>query len=126
MKDITNRNDIEKLVNRFYEKVLADDSISHFFTDVVAVDWEKHFPVMYDFWEGIVFEKALYKGNAMQTHVHLNQKQKLEKHHFDKWLALFTATVDEHFVGPKAELAKTRALSIATVIQLKTYSAAQQ
>ena len=30
------------------------------------------------------------------------------------------------YIFPKAELAKTRALSIATVIQLKTYSAAQQ
>ena len=125
MNDIENRQDIERLVNNFYEKVLADDTISHFFTDVVAVNWEKHFPVMYDFWEGIVFEKALYKGNAMQTHVHLNQKAKLEKPHFEQWLALFTKTVDELFSGPKAELAKTRALSIATVIQLKTYSATQ-
>jgi hemoglobin len=121
MNDIEKRQDIEKLVNSFYEKVLADSSISHFFIDVVPVNWEKHLPVMYDFWESIVFEKALYKGNAMQAHVHLNQKAKLEKQHFEQWLALFTKTVDELFSGPKAELAKTRALSIATVIQMKTY-----
>ena len=121
MNDIEKRQDIEKLVNSFYEKVLADSSISHFFIDVVPVNWEKHLPVMYDFWESIVFEKALYKGNAMQAHVHLNQKAKLEKQHFEQWLILFTKTVDELFSGPKAELAKTRALSIATVIQMKTY-----
>ena len=121
MHDIETRKDVEFLVNEFYKRVLANAEISFFFTDVVPVNWEKHFPLMYDFWESIIFEKAIYKGNAMQTHVLLNQKHKLKKQHFDVWLALFTATVDAQFTGPKADVAKTRALSIATVIQLKTY-----
>ena len=33
---------------------------------------------------------------------------------------LFQSTVDELFTGDKAELAKQRALSIATVMKLKT------
>ena len=37
----------------------------------------------------------------------------VEKAHFDRWLELFLATVDENFSGPKAEEAKGRALSIA-------------
>lgn len=122
MKDVESRKDVELLVTEFYKRVLKDEEIAFFFTDVVAVDWEKHMPIMFDFWESIIFENALYKGNAMLAHVNLNQKTKLEKHHFEKWLALFTATVDAHFAGQKAELAKTRALSIATVIQMKTYS----
>lgn len=122
MNDFESRKDVEFLVTEFYKRVLKDVEIAFFFTDVVAVDWEKHMPIMFDFWESIIFEKAIYKGNAMQAHVNLNQKTKLEKQHFEKWLALFTATVDAHFAGPKAELAKSRALSIATVIQMKTYS----
>ena len=121
MVDIQNRQDIIALVNSFYQKVMADELIKHFFIDVVQVDWVKHFPTMYDFWESIVFEKAIYKGNAMHVHQNLNQKSKLEKQHFERWLTLFTQTVDELYSGPKAELAKTRALSIATVIQMKTY-----
>ena len=46
-------------------------------------------------------------------------KHQLTKAHFDRWLMLFDETVDELFVGQTAHKAKVRALSIATVIQLK-------
>jgi len=42
--------------------------------------------------------------------------------HFQKWLLLFTETVDQLFEGEKAELAKQRATSIATVMQIKMFS----
>ncbi len=45
-KDILNRKDIEVLVDKFYEKVKVDKTISHFFTEVVKVDWENHLSVM--------------------------------------------------------------------------------
>lgn len=121
-KDLESRKDVEQLVKAFYEKVLADELISPFFTQTVQVDWDKHFPVMFDFWESVLFEKAVYQGNAMKTHLDLNNKKQLEKEHFERWLSLFSSTIDELFDGQKAELAKTRALSIATVIQMKTYS----
>lgn len=63
-KDIKNRKDIELLVNKFYDKVKADKSISHFFTDTVHVNWKQHL-VMYDFWENIVFFTGAYEGNPM-------------------------------------------------------------
>ena len=121
MPDIQNREDIETLVRAFYEKVLADDLIAHFFTEVIPVDWEKHFPTMFDFWEGIIFENGAYKGNAMLPHIQLNKKASLEKEHFERWLALFYKTMDEHFDGSNAFKAKQRAQSIATAIQMKTY-----
>jgi len=37
--------------------------------------------------------------------------------HFDRWLALFTETVDELFEGPTAELAKARAAKMAQALQ---------
>ena len=122
MSDIQNRQDIEVLIRAFYKKVLADDLIAHFFIDAVQVDWKKHFPTMIDFWEGVIFEKPTYKGNAMLKHVDLHKLSPLKKEHFDRWLELFSETIDEQFSGQKAEMAKQRALSIATVIQLKTYS----
>jgi hemoglobin len=54
-KDIIDRTDIENLVNRFYDKVKKDDLIGFIFNDVAKLDWEKHLPTMYDFWEGIIF-----------------------------------------------------------------------
>ena len=120
-KDIEGRQDIEKLVDSFYQKVIKDDTIGYIFNDVVKLDWEKHIPIMYDFWETTLFHQAIYKGNPMKIHVDLNAKETLKKDHFDQWLAMFNETVDELFHGEKASLAKTRALSIATVMQIKIH-----
>lgn len=120
-KDMETREDIEILVNSFYKKVLKDEIIGYIFKDIVKIDLEKHMPTMYDFWETTLFHKAVYKGNPMNIHLKLNEKELLTKAHFDQWLALFNETVDELFEGEKAELAKTRALSIATVMQIKIY-----
>ena len=120
LPDISSRQDIMHLVNRFYEKVKADEMIGYIFNDVARVDWEKHLPVMYDFWESVIFFTGGYTGNPMITHRKLNQVVHLTPGHFQKWIELFTSTVDENFSGDKAELAKQRAVSIATIMQLKT------
>ena len=118
-RDIQDRSDIEKMVILFYEKVKQDDLIGYIFNELVKVDWDKHLPVMYDFWEGVIFFTGGYTGNPMITHRKLNHVVNLTPEHFKRWLKLFLATVDENFEGDKAELAKQRAQSIATVMQLK-------
>ncbi len=118
-QDIKNRADVKLLVDSFYKKVLLDKAIGHFFTEVIQLDLEKHMPKMCDFWETTLFHTANYKGNPLQVHLNLNHKSALEKPHFDRWLELFNETVDELFSGEIANQAKTRALSIATVMQLK-------
>lgn len=118
-KDIEDKKDIELLVNSFYEKVKTDSSINFFFSKVVPVNWEKHLPVMYTFWENIIFHSGGYTGNPMQVHTELHTKHALQKEHFEKWIALFNATVDELFEGEKASQAKQRAYAIATVMQIK-------
>jgi len=106
--DISSREDIEVLVDTFYKKVLMDELIGHFFTDVVKLDWEKHIPVMYDFWEMALLDKMIYHGNPMLKHIALDKMSKLEESHFDKWILLFSATLDELYAGPKVELAKQK------------------
>ena len=55
----------------------------------------------------------------MQVHKTLHHFKRLDKAAFDRWIQLFLQTVDELFVGEKAELARQRAYSIATMMQLK-------
>ena len=117
--DIRNREDIAALVNAFYDKVRVNETIGHFFNDVVKVNWEKHLPKMYDFWEGIVFGSSDYSGNPINVHKAVHALQAFSKADFDEWLRLFRETVDEMYEGENAELIKQRALSIATVMQLK-------
>lgn len=117
--DIRNREDIAVLVNAFYNKVKVNSQIGHFFNDVVKVNWDKHLPKMYDFWEGIVFGGSYYSGNPMVVHKQVHAMHAFTKADFEEWLRLFKQTVDEMYEGEKAELIKQRALSIATVMQLK-------
>jgi len=123
-KDIESRSDIELLVKSFYEKVKTDPVIGSIFTDIARVDWEKHLPVMFDFWENTIFYTGSYSGNPMKSHQNLNKLFPLTKEHFSRWNQLFASTVDELFEGDKAVLAKQRAISISTVMQLKLFNGA--
>jgi len=118
-KDIKARADIELLVDEFYKKVQVDPTIGYIFSDIAKVNWQKHLPVMYDFFENMLFYSGSYNGNPMQLHKHLNRVVPLTPTHFDQWYHLFSTTLDEHFSGPTASLARFRAKSIATVMQIK-------
>lgn len=119
MKDISSRADIELLLQTFYKEALKDPSIGMYFTEVVEINLEEHIPEITDFWEQQLFQSKVYKKNVIAIHKNINVLKALNKTHFDTWLYLFTKTVDQTFSGEKAELIKTRALSIATIMQLK-------
>src|SRR5690242_12105094 len=114
-KDIQNIEDIKLLVNTFYDKVKSDKIIGYIFNDIAKVNWEKHLPVMYNFWENVIFFTGSYNGNPMTAHAKMHNVVHFTTDHFEQWIKLFTSTVDELFEGEKAELAKQRAISIATV-----------
>ena len=118
-KDIENRKDIEILINSFYDKVRRDEVIGYIFEDVARVDWKHHTPIICDFWENILFQTNVYRGNPMPVHMRLHAQTTLTKSHFERWVSLFTETVDTYFEGEKAELARQRAISIATMMQIK-------
>jgi len=117
--DINNRHDIESLINHFYEKVKKDPVIGFIFTDIMKVDWEQHLPVMYDFWEMLILNTGTYSGNTLGVHYTINKKIRLEKPHFERWMELFTTTVDTYFEGPVATMTKKKARSIADLMQFK-------
>jgi hemoglobin len=123
-RDIESRKDIEHLIDSFYEKVKKDEVIGFIFNDVAKVNWGKHLPVMYDFWESTIFSIGKYQGNPMLLHINLNKRIPFTKQHFERWLKIFTETVDELFEGKKANLAKERAISIAAIMEVKIIPAA--
>ncbi len=114
-KDIESREDIELMVNSFYDKVSNDELLSYVFNDYAKVHWKSHLPKMYRFWETMIFGEQSYKGNPFQAHLSLP----VEKAHFDRWVALFVENMDEHFQGAVAEHTKLRAKSIAHIFQSK-------
>lgn len=119
MKKLELREDIEHLVNSFYAKVTKDETISFFFTDIAQVDWNKHLPKMYAFWESILFGQMTYKGNPMGAHFPINEIQAMEKKHFNRWLFLWQTTVEENFTGENADMAIYKAENIARLMAFK-------
>ena len=119
MKDIETIEDIQKLVNSFYQKVEKDETIGFFFNDIGKVNWSLHLPKMYNFWETLLFGNSVYKGNPMSKHFPINHIKSIQKHHFDHWLKLWTNTVNEHFSGETANLAIYKAKNIANLMAYK-------
>jgi hemoglobin len=109
-KDIENREDVVRLVDRFYDRVRRDPLLSPVFS---LVDWPAHLPVMYSFWASMLLGDGSYQGNPFQKHVHLA----IREQHFDRWLELFTATLHAEFDGPCADEALDRAQSIASLFR---------
>ncbi len=117
--DIKNRSDIEQLVVCFYDKIKTDKTVGYIFIDIAKVNWEKHLPLMFNFWENVIFFTGNYNGNPVEVHQHLHTMAPLTNTHFKRWNELFTQTVDELFEGSNALLAKQRALNISIVLQQK-------
>ncbi|GMN10285.1 hypothetical protein MTsPCn9_13000 [Croceitalea sp. MTPC9] len=110
--DILDREDVKIPVDDFYNKVLQDDMISFIFTETIDFIWEKHIPVMYNFWDSMLFHTAVYKGNPMLKHIALNSKIELTDERFDRWINLWESTIDKNFQGKNADMAKQKALMI--------------
>jgi hemoglobin len=115
-EDILNRQDIETIVNSFYIKVREDDMLSPMFNHV---DWDKHLPLMYDFWDNVLFYTGNYSGNPMVKHQIAHERNPMNSSHFDRWLSLFDNTLDASYAGKNTKLLKERAKSIATIMQIK-------
>lgn len=114
MSDVQTRADIATVVDNFYLKATQDEGIGYLFE---GLDLPNHLPTIHDFWENILFRTGAYKGGMMYKHLVLNAKKPLRAEHFERWLELFTATVDEHFAGPNAETMKQFAHSAAATMQ---------
>lgn len=123
MKNLETREDIEFLVNSFYDKIAEDEVIGFFFNDIAKVKWNVHLPKMYSFWETLLFGQVSYKGNPMAAHFPVNELEAMEKRHFEHWLEVWTETVREHFCGEKAELAIYKAKNISQLMAYKMHMA---
>jgi hemoglobin len=114
-KEILSIDDIKLLVDQFYGKIRQDDLLGGLFNSVIQDRWPEHLSKMYRFWQTILLEEHTYFGSPFLAHANLP----VAKEHFDHWLELFNATVDELFEGEKAKEAKWRAEKMAVMFQSK-------
>lgn len=114
-KEIISLEDIKKLVNTFYGKVRRDELLGPIFDERIRDRWPLHLEKMYTFWQTILLEERTYFGSPFPPHANLP----ISHHHFERWMELFTQTVDDLFTGKIAEDAKWRADKMAELFESK-------
>ena len=101
---------LPSLLDRFYERVRADDEIGPLFQDVVH-DWGAHIARLSDFWSSVMLTSGRYKGNPMA--VHLRHAANLTPSMFERWLLLWRQTTAELLPRAAAEAMQAKAVRIA-------------
>lgn len=119
LPDLTNRDDIIRLVDCFYGRIRSDGMLGPIFDDIAKVDWETHLPKMYDFWDTVMFRSMTFKGNPVTAHAKLGPLTDMGRDKFDHWLVLFRASVDELFAGENAGHIVRCAEDMANVLHSK-------
>ena len=113
--DILDLDDIKNLVDTFYAKVRQDQLIGPVFNERIQDRWPEHLGKMYKFWQTVLIGTHTYYGSPFPPHA----KLPVGKEHFDRWMELFTSTINELFQGKIAEEAKWRADKMAEMFQIK-------
>ena len=118
-KDVLSRKDLEKVLELFFEKIKEDETIHHFFFEVVKVEWDQHMVQMCDFWENVLFYSGNYQGNPIETHKRINEIRKTENIHFQKWMELFFSSLDSLYKGSNVQKMKDHSEQIVRVMMTK-------
>jgi hemoglobin len=113
--DIRELEDIKVLVDSFYGKVRNDILIGPIFEEKIQDRWPQHLSKMYTFWQTVLLGEHTYYGSPFPPHAGLP----VEAEHFNRWLALFSQTLKEHFSGKTADEALWRANKMAEMFQYK-------
>lgn len=111
--DLDSRQHIERFVDSFYQRLLADERLAPIFLDIAAIDLAVHLPHIKDYWCKLLLGEKGYRRHTMNIHRQLHGRQPLQPGDFQRWLALFNATLDEHFAGEGTERARRVATAIA-------------
>lgn len=119
--DITTIEDIRLLVDTFYGRARLDTLVGPIFNETIQDRWPEHLAKLYNFWQTVLLGEHTYYGSPFMPH----SKLPIAKPHFERWVQLFHATLEELFTGPKADEAKQRAVLMAEMFQYKLSSIAQ-
>ena len=110
---------IYSLVDSFYERVHADETLGPIFDKAIGDSWDHHLSQMKDFWTSVALGAGVYSGKPVPAHrQHL---QAIKSEHFDIWLGLFQKTLEdtapseacvEHFMVRAHRIAKSLKLAM--------------
>ena len=101
--DLSSKQDIKLFVDAFYGQMLDDEHLAPIFLDVAAIDLSQHLPLICSYWEKLLLGERAYNRHTMKIHRAVHAKRPLTGQDFERWLLLFTDTVNKHFCGHYAD-----------------------
>lgn len=90
---------IETLVDRFYDRIQVHPSLGPVFNHFVH-DWPAHKRLLTSFWTSVILRAGTYRGNPMVAHF----DRGITTQHFVDWLALWRDTADQVLAPEQAQL----------------------
>ena len=110
---------ISLLVDEFYRRIRADETLGPIFEEAIGDRWDYHLPRMKSFWASVALNAGTYSGQPVPAHKKLSQVQ---QSHFQTWLALFRQTLQDTAPTPEAvDYFMERANRIAESLQLAMF-----
>lgn len=114
-RDIESLEDVQLVVDQFYNTVRADVILGPIFNSRLEGRWPEHLQKMYNFWQTILLPEHTYQGYPFKPHADLP----VDQTHFERWLGLFFDTLDANFEGEKVFAAKRQAHKMAQLFQMR-------
>ena len=87
------------MVDEFYARIRADTRLGPIFETEIGDDWGPHLKVMKRFWASVALNAGAYSGKPVAVHRRIGG---VERDDFDRWLALFHATLKDTARTPEA------------------------
>ena len=110
---------IDLLVETFYARIRKDATLGPIFDKAIGDNWPPHLATMKDFWASVALNAGRYSGKPVPAH---KKHPSIQKQHFDIWLSLFRATLEDTAPKPATVLYfMERAERIAGSLQLALF-----
>jgi hemoglobin len=104
---------LPSFIAAFYTEVRHDPLLGPVFAVIPHEAWPAHLDTVARFWASVLFKSGSYKGNPFASHV----GKGISPEHFERWLAVFSATASERFTPEDAGVVVDRAHRIAASLK---------
>lgn len=114
-REVTKEN-LNKLVISFYTRVLKDDLVGPIFIDILGKNlkeekWPAHIELLTNFWASLALGEKNYNSSPFAPHIEF--KERLSVKAFERWLKLFSETLNTIYHPQIADqfLAKSKTIA---------------
>jgi hemoglobin len=115
LTEVIDRESVGKLVRSFYRKIIDDEVVGPYFIRALGANqkndkWYEHFVTLDRFWLMVMTGEEGYRGSPFVPHAMLPD---LTKEKFERWLELFSETLNEVYVEEVATKFHAKAAFLA-------------